>query len=139
MLYSVNENQLLGRFDAFRKNYSKLVYSYVLDALETAGSMVNKEREPPRARASRILQSAAGASVEKRKSVTLGNDIRLESDFLLPTSSVPSLLPKYLTVKDIGKWPFKNDFRQNLSWEKVGSVYELHLAPWPLRSSTSEV
>ncbi|MGO9122883.1 MAG: ARPP-1 family domain-containing protein [Desulfomonilaceae bacterium] len=75
--------ELLGKFDAFRRNHSKLVNSYVMDALETAGSTVKTDREPSKARVSRILQSAAGASMEKRKSVAHGSDIRLESDFII--------------------------------------------------------
>jgi hypothetical protein len=54
-----------------------------MDALETAHSLVKAEREPSKARVSRILQSAAGGSVEKRKSIALGSDIRLESDFVV--------------------------------------------------------
>jgi hypothetical protein len=75
--------ELLGRFDTLTKTHSKLVHSYVMDALETVGSTVKIERGRSKSTAIRVLESAARALVEKRKSVALGNDIRMESDKLL--------------------------------------------------------
>jgi hypothetical protein len=75
--------ELLGKFETFRKSHSKLVNSYVMDAVETADSTVKTDTGQAKIRASKILQSAAEASTENRKSVVLGNDIRLESDTLL--------------------------------------------------------
>jgi hypothetical protein len=70
---------LIGTFDAMEKTFSKLVHSYVMDALETA----RIERKPPqkslRAAASKVLESAMGAKVETRKSVGLGTDFRLDA------------------------------------------------------------
>jgi hypothetical protein len=74
---------LLGKFETLRKSHSKLVNSYVMDALETATTSAIRDSGQSKARTSKILESAANASVDKRRSVALGNDIRLESDFVI--------------------------------------------------------
>jgi len=71
--------EFLWRFETFKKNHSKLVHSYAMDALETLLNKEKSESKASKARASEILESAAKASVEKRKSVALGEDVRLES------------------------------------------------------------
>lgn len=71
--------ELLDRFESFRKNHPKLVQSYVMDALETESRKVGTQSKPSKTKATKILESAARASVEKRKSVALGEDVRLES------------------------------------------------------------
>ncbi len=76
---------LLAKFDAFRKIHPKLVHSYVMDALEKSGASAEGRTKPSRAKASKILKSAANASVEKRNSVALGLDLRLESDDVIGT------------------------------------------------------
>jgi hypothetical protein len=71
--------ELLDKFETFRKNHEKLVQSYVMDALETSGSVVKDRSKPSKTKATKILESAARATVEKRESVALGEDVRLES------------------------------------------------------------
>ena len=71
--------EFLARFDAFKKNHPKLVHSYVMDALEKAVDKQRSEGKTSKEKVNKILQHAAGASIEKRKSVSLGQDIRLES------------------------------------------------------------
>jgi len=75
--------ELLYKFDTFRKTHSKLVNSYVMDALETAAPKAKPDSGQSKTGASKILELAVDASVEKRMSVALGNDIRLESDFVI--------------------------------------------------------
>jgi len=70
---------ILGKFDAFEKTFSKLVTSYVMDALETAHEKGKISQRSPRATASKVLEFAMGAHLETRKSVALGTDFRLES------------------------------------------------------------
>jgi hypothetical protein len=57
-----------------------LVQSYVMDALETARTKNKPEAKTLKARAATMLESAGQASVEKRQSVALGDDVRLESN-----------------------------------------------------------
>jgi len=73
---------ILGKFEAFEKTFSKLVNSYVMDALETAHEKGKISQRSPRATASKVLESAVGAHLETRKSVALGTDFRLESQEL---------------------------------------------------------
>jgi len=71
--------ELLGRADTCRRLHRKLVASYVLDALETA----KNGRETGPAILSQVispfLAEAAAAPVERRRSVALGWDLRLEA------------------------------------------------------------
>jgi hypothetical protein len=75
--------ELLCQFDAFTKSHAKLVQSYVMDALETAVVKVKGKARPSKTKATGMLQSAAMASVERRQSVALGEDVRLEADDLM--------------------------------------------------------
>jgi hypothetical protein len=72
--------ELLGKFSAFKKNHAKLVQSYVMDALETVSLSKEPVGRASKARVSKVLESAAAATVEKRLSVGLGEDIRMESE-----------------------------------------------------------
>ncbi|MEW6141043.1 MAG: DUF6569 family protein [Thermodesulfobacteriota bacterium] len=72
--------ELLGNFAAFKKNHAKLVQSYIMDALETAAVRKESVANASKARVSKVLESAAAATIEKRQSVGLGEDIRLESE-----------------------------------------------------------
>lgn len=63
---------IIGKFDAMEKTFSKLVHSYVMDALETAHIETKPSHKSLRATVSKILESAVGAKVETRKSVGLG-------------------------------------------------------------------
>lgn len=73
--------ELLGRYDTLQRLYDKLVGSYILDALETA------QRGVAAATASDLLadflEEAAAAIPERRPSVALGWDFRLESSTVL--------------------------------------------------------
>ena len=72
--------ELLDKFETFRRNHEKLVQSYVMDALETASRQVGTRSKPSKAKATKLLESAARATVEKRNSVALGKDVRLDSN-----------------------------------------------------------
>ncbi len=72
--------ELLDKFRTFRKNHEKLVQSYVMDALETSGNVAKARSKASKAKATKLLESAAKATVEKRKSVALGQDLRLDSN-----------------------------------------------------------
>jgi hypothetical protein len=75
--------EFLPKFDSFKKSHSKQVHSYVMDALETAPSYEKSKIKASKTQASKILGSAGEASAEKRKSVALGEDVRLESNELV--------------------------------------------------------
>jgi len=75
--------ELLDKFETFRKNHSKLTQSYVMDALEGVPLKVEGKSKPSKRKATKILESAAKATVEKRNSVALGQDVRLEADDLM--------------------------------------------------------
>jgi hypothetical protein len=72
--------EFLGKYEPFRQAHDKLVQSYVMDALETAGDARKSKGRPSKTKVSRILESAAKGSAEKRLSVALGQDIRVESE-----------------------------------------------------------
>ncbi len=69
--------ELLAHAETLQRLFPKLVGSYVLDALETA----DRERPAtvPASSVQALLQEAAAAQVERRQSVALGYDLRLES------------------------------------------------------------
>jgi len=69
--------ELLGRSDTLQRLYPKLVGSYVLDALETADQQTVAPTSPQVVQD--LLLDAAAAIVERRPSVALGFDLRLES------------------------------------------------------------
>ncbi len=72
--------EVLTKFETFKKTHSKLVNSYVMDALENAQDQLKPQTARSKAEAARLLGFAGKASVERRDSVALGNDLRLESD-----------------------------------------------------------
>jgi hypothetical protein len=72
--------ELVGKFSAFKQYHSKIVKSYVMDALETANHKNAAESKPSKKKTKNILESAARANTEMRKSVALGHDIRIESE-----------------------------------------------------------
>ncbi len=71
--------ELLDKFETFKKSHSKLVQSYVMDALETASSESALKNKPSKTTAAKVLEFAATAAVEKRQSVALGQDLRVET------------------------------------------------------------
>ena len=54
-----------------------------MDALETADSDDKPNHRALRSKAMKLIQSAYLAKIEERKSVALGNDLRLESERLV--------------------------------------------------------
>ena len=75
--------EILNKFLSFREIHSKLVTSYVMDALETAGIDNKLKHQALRSKAMKLIQLARMAKIEERKSVALGNDLRLESERLV--------------------------------------------------------
>jgi hypothetical protein len=75
--------ELLVKFDTFKKTHSKLVNSYVMDALETANSGATSGERSLKAKSTKLLEEAQLARIDARKSVALGKDLRLESHGLM--------------------------------------------------------
>lgn len=76
--------ELLPKFDSFRVIHAKLINSYVMDALETANHETPTEDAGVlRGKALTFLGSARDAIVERRQSVALGFDLRLESQDII--------------------------------------------------------
>jgi hypothetical protein len=75
--------EILNRFLSFREIHSKLVTSYVMDALETANQNIKNNHQSLRAKASKIIESMQLSRIEERKSVSLGTDLRMESERLV--------------------------------------------------------
>jgi len=72
--------ELVLKFDAFARLHKKLVHSYVMDTLETAPSRRGRKSQPSRAAVNHVLAETRQTVAERRASVGLGQDIRLESD-----------------------------------------------------------
>ncbi len=77
---SVAGIEILNKFQSFRDIHSKLVSSYVMDALETTNLEIKPNHQSLRAKASNLLEAVHQASIEERQSVALGNDLRLQSE-----------------------------------------------------------
>lgn len=75
--------ELLGKFDAFRKTHEKMVQSYVIDALETVGERTSVGRGPSKDKITKLLEAVGEGRVEKRKSVALGQDVRVEAELVV--------------------------------------------------------
>lgn len=71
--------EVINHFDVFRNNHKKLVHSYVMDAIETSSHNSGSQLYSPRSKTVKFIDSIKAAGVEKRSSVALGKDIRLES------------------------------------------------------------
>jgi hypothetical protein len=72
--------EFLGRYYTFRLLYRKLVASYILDALETADDKSKEFSFPSSNSIIDFLAQATGIAMDKRKSISLGWDIRFESE-----------------------------------------------------------
>jgi len=116
--------ELLGKFETLRKTHSKLVNSYVMDALETASPKVKTESGQSKTRASKILESAANASTVERKSVALGNDIRLESDAVMGAGLEfeGQVLQMSIFLKDEGHGSRKKESAMQQASRRRGSL-----------------
>ncbi len=75
--------ELLAKFYSFSKTYSKLVHSYVMDALETVQEKKRTSNQSLKGKAAKLLDEAQHTRLEARPSVGLGNDLRLESDRII--------------------------------------------------------
>jgi hypothetical protein len=75
--------EILHKFLPFRENHSKLVNSYVMDALETSNGETKPNHRSLRGIASKIVESMQLSRIEQRKSVSLGADLRMESERLV--------------------------------------------------------
>jgi hypothetical protein len=54
-----------------------------MDALETANQNIKNNHQSLRAKASKLIESMQLSRIEERKSVSLGNDLRMESERLV--------------------------------------------------------
>jgi len=77
--------EIIPKFDVFAQLHKKLVRSYIMDALETELSGEDRRSHPSRAAVDRILTETKQSLIERRASVALGQDIRLESDKIAAT------------------------------------------------------
>jgi hypothetical protein len=57
--------------------------AHVMDALETANQNIKNNHQSLRAKASKLIESMQLFRIEERKSVSLGNDLRMESEQLV--------------------------------------------------------
>jgi hypothetical protein len=72
--------ELLNKMEAFIKIHSKLINSYVMDALETAPEQSKSSTlQSLKNKAGKLMDSVQNARATVRKSVAMGNDLRLES------------------------------------------------------------
>jgi hypothetical protein len=101
--------EFLGRHDTFQLLYRKLLASYVLDALETADK--KSKESPSHDFITEFLAGAAGANVDRRKSVSLGWDIRLESETIVGAGLEfeQQILQLSLFKKEIGQRTGNNE------------------------------
>ncbi|MFP3868508.1 MAG: ARPP-1 family domain-containing protein [Desulfobacteraceae bacterium] len=96
----------LGRADKFQQLYRKLITSYILDALETADLEPQADSLPSADLVSHYLAQTALAQSERRKSISLGWDLRLDSEVIVGAGLVfdnqllqLSLFPQAATQK----------------------------------------
>ena len=103
--------EFLGRHDTFQLLYHKLVTSYVMDALENADDTSKEHSSPSPNSITEFLAGAAGAPMDRRKSVSLGWDIRLESETMVGAGLEfeQQILQLSLFKKEIGQRTGNNE------------------------------
>jgi hypothetical protein len=105
--------EFLGRHDTFQLLYRKIIASYVMDALENDGetSTAQTSLTPNPNSITDFLAKAGGAMVDKRKSVSLGWDIRLESESIVGAGLEfeQQILQLSLFKKEIGQRTGNNE------------------------------
>ncbi|MGD1987399.1 MAG: hypothetical protein PVH74_15155 [Desulfobacterales bacterium] len=69
-----------GKPETFSKVFEKLVQSYALDAIDSAGKDGEKTKKGTKGATARFVEASAGCRVEAHQSVGLGTDCRLDSD-----------------------------------------------------------
>jgi flavodoxin len=74
--------ELINNYSLFKDSHSKLVQSYVLDALETSGAQMRANSNSLKCLVLEFLEEAATAPITRRASISLGNDIRINSPII---------------------------------------------------------
>ncbi len=69
--------EIINNYEVYARSHGKLVNSYVLDAIETAGLNSQTGQRSLRLRAGNFLGRLAESTVEERRSVSLGQDLRV--------------------------------------------------------------
>ncbi len=69
--------EIINSYEVFARSHGKLVNSYVLDAIETSGLDSESGLRSLRFRAGKFIAQLTESTVEERRSVSLGNDLRL--------------------------------------------------------------
>ncbi|MGD2096094.1 MAG: hypothetical protein PVG35_00845 [Desulfobacterales bacterium] len=69
-----------GKSETFSKVFEKLVESYALDAIDSAGKEREKAKKGTKSAAGKFVEASAGCRVENHQSVGLGMDCRLDSN-----------------------------------------------------------
>jgi hypothetical protein len=103
--------EFLGRHDKFQLLYHKLISSYVMDALENDGEAPKEQTSRSFNALLKFLANAANSPMDKRKSVSLGWDIRLESENVVGAGLEfeQQILQLSLFQKDSGQRTGKNE------------------------------
>lgn len=100
---------LLDRADTYRRLHRKLVASYVMDALETADRAPEPGVSTLAQALGPFLAEAAAAPVERRQSVALGWDLRLET-----THVIGAGLEFEEQILHLSLFPHQNDTRREV-------------------------
>ena len=74
--------EIINNYEVFAANHQKLVNSYVLDALEYNGNHAASGVRTARSRSEKFLVGVGESLVERRQSVSLGNDLRLGAPYV---------------------------------------------------------
>ena len=74
--------EMINNYEVFAANHQKLVNSYVIDALEYYGNQTGLGVRSARSRSEKFLVGVGKSLVERRPSVSLGNDLRLGAPYI---------------------------------------------------------
>lgn len=74
--------EMINNYEVFAGNHQKLVNSYVIDALEFSGIYSGSGLRSARSRSEKFLVGVGESLVERRRSVSLGNDLRLGAPYI---------------------------------------------------------
>ena len=74
--------EMINNYEVFAANHQKLVNSYVIDALEYYGNETGLGVRSARSRSEKFLVGVGKSLVERRPSVSLGNDLRLGAPYI---------------------------------------------------------
>lgn len=103
--------EFLGQHDKFQLLYHKLVSSYVMDALENNVEASKEQTTRSFNALIEFLANAAKSPMDRRKSVSVGWDIRLESENVVGAGLEfeNQILQLSLFQKDIGQKTGNNE------------------------------